>query len=102
MVNATTPFIVDGVVVSAMEAPPSTAAPSTAAPSSSPTVPLPVLSTVDKDVVGQLKLGVCQGDCNSDEDCRAGLICLERNKDDAVPGCAGKPNRGDDYCTYPF
>jgi hypothetical protein len=51
--------------------------------------------------------GLCQGDCNSDEDCLKGLLCFSRGEGEmtAVPGCVSggdgdKP--GMDYCYTPF
>ena len=34
----------------------------------------------------------CQGDCDSDEDCADGLVCLQRDGFEAVPG---------KYCSKP-
>ncbi|CAB9514038.1 receptor-like protein kinase [Seminavis robusta] len=44
--------------------------------------------------------GLCQGDCNSDNDCEDGLICYKRPGDDTstVPGCSGEGVPGSDYC----
>ena len=43
-------------------------------------------------------LGECQGDCDSDDDCAPGLICLQRHKTETVPGCTGFGQSGKDYC----
>ena len=45
--------------------------------------------------------GQCEGDCDSDEDCYAGMVCYQRNGYAQVPGCtmggvADIPNV--DYC----
>ena len=32
-------------------------------------------------------LGLCQGDCDKDEDCASDLICLGRSRSTGVPGC---------------
>jgi len=46
------------------------------------------------------KLGQCEGDCNSDEDCAEGLYCFIRNGDmTSVPGCEGFDNSRTDFCT---
>ena len=50
------------------------------------------------------KLQACQGDCDKDAHCAAGLICKQRNGYTAVPGC--KPGgagdvSGKDYCYDP-
>jgi hypothetical protein len=45
-------------------------------------------------------LGECQGDCDNDSDCEEGLICLQRTKNEAVPGCWFGDQDGSetDYC----
>ena len=43
-------------------------------------------------------LGVCEGDCDTDDDCAPGLKCFLRNRGDPVPGCYGDLSRGGDYC----
>lgn len=44
-------------------------------------------------------LGLCEGDCDSDSDCVAGLKCLQRSGDETVPGCDGSTGTsGEDYC----
>lgn len=52
---------------------------------------------------GDGNCGMCEGDCNSDEDCQDGLLCFSRGQGEltAVPGCVSggdgdKP--GMDYC----
>jgi len=45
--------------------------------------------------------GECEGDCDSDDDCGAGLSCYERDALEAVPGCSGGSEfdiPGKDYC----
>ena len=44
------------------------------------------------------RLGLCQGDCNSDSDCIDDLICFQREASEAVPGCNGNGRRSYDYC----
>merc|ERR1712037_713998 len=47
------------------------------------------------------KIGLCEGDCDSDSHCATGLKCFQRNGRTAVPGCAAGGS-GDvssyDYC----
>eukprot|EP00980_Cylindrotheca_fusiformis_P021305 scaffold8211_cov117-Cylindrotheca_fusiformis.AAC.1 len=48
----------------------------------------------------QFPLSLCQGDCDSDVDCRNGLQCFQRNGGTDVPGCSGGrwDNSATDYC----
>ena len=41
----------------------------------------------------------CEGDCDSDSDCKAGLYCFHRNATEPVPGCSGEGLNEFDYCT---
>ena len=43
-------------------------------------------------------LQVCEGDCDSDNECDTGLKCMQRSRNEAVPGCEGKGVSGKDYC----
>ena len=43
-------------------------------------------------------LGVCEGDCDGDENCEGDLICFQRDGSEPVPGCNGMGARGGDYC----
>ena len=52
----------------------------------------------------ELPLGLCQGDCDDDDDCVEGLVCYKRDAPyQTIPGCSG----GDedftdfDYCALP-
>lgn len=49
------------------------------------------------------KLVVCEGDCDEDSHCEDGLVCFQRNSDEAPPppGCTGTPYQHMDYCIYP-
>ena len=48
------------------------------------------------------KLGRCEGDCDSDNDCKSILKCLERNGDVAgPPECSGSMISAMDYCYLP-
>ena len=35
------------------------------------------------------KCGLCEGDCDSDDDCEEDLICYQRDADEDIPGCEG-------------
>ena len=54
---------------------------------------------------GQTKLCACEGDCDSDADCAAGLKCYQRDSSsDVPPGCqaGGAGDKGThDYCYDP-
>jgi len=41
------------------------------------------------------KLGMCHGDCDSNRNCRGGLVCIHNRK---PRGCSGRAKRGMDYC----
>jgi hypothetical protein len=47
---------------------------------------------------GIFPLQICQGDCDNDEECEEGLLCLQRKSNEPVPGCSGQPTSGMDYC----
>ena len=48
-------------------------------------------------------LPACGGDCDKDSDCAGNLVCFQRNRYDAVPGCTGgrQDSSTTDYCTHP-
>jgi hypothetical protein len=48
-------------------------------------------------------LGRCRGDCDDDSQCKVGLICFQRNSNEAVPGCDGgkSDDSKTDYCIDP-
>ena len=47
------------------------------------------------------KLGPCEGDCDSDEDCNEGLYCFTKDLSvTSVPGCVGFDMSRTDFCTY--
>ena len=46
-------------------------------------------------------MGACDGDCDDDDDCTLGLLCLQRLGDEVVPGCDGPAVSGQDYCYDP-
>ena len=43
----------------------------------------------------------CEGDCDDDSDCRAGLRCFQRGATGSVPGCSGDGIAHSDYCIPP-
>jgi len=45
-------------------------------------------------------LGLCQGNCDHNDNCKEGLVCFRRNKE-SVPGCTGSPVDNYHYCIYP-
>ena len=55
---------------------------------------------IDGDPSYAFPLGVCQGDCDSTNDCAPGLVCFERTNYQAVPGCCGGEydSTANDYC----
>ena len=50
---------------------------------------------------GTNSYGLCEGDCDRDDDCEGNLICEQRRGYTEVPGCGGTGKRGVDYCRYP-
>ena len=44
------------------------------------------------------KLGLCEGICETDDDCEGNLRCSDRVGWEAVPGCRGKGMYGYNYC----
>ena len=51
------------------------------------------------------KCNVCEGDCDSDDDCKGEFVCFKRRKNSfrKVPGCRGgrSDESGTDYCVDP-
>ena len=45
-------------------------------------------------------LGLCEGDCDKDDDCQDGLVCFQRDEFEDVPGCIGgrENDSRTDYC----
>merc|ERR1719385_178480 len=82
---------------------------STSAPTTEPTEDILSFSTTaDDDGLTELvnlgwtpseTLYECQGDCDSDSDCDAGLLCHHNS---IPPGCTGFNISGMDYCYDPF
>ena len=48
------------------------------------------------------QLGLCEGDCDTDNDCHEGMYCYQRSGMGKVPGCTGTVTYNIDYCLYPF
>ncbi|MDA7838788.1 BspA family leucine-rich repeat surface protein [bacterium] len=44
---------------------------------------------------------VCEGECNSDNDCAGGLVCFIRRANEPVPGCSGSISRSTNVCIRP-
>jgi hypothetical protein len=49
----------------------------------------------------EARLGMCQGECDSNSDCKNGYICHQRSGTTPVPGCFGEGREDWDYCTFP-
>jgi len=49
-----------------------------------------------------LPLNLCEGDCDSDDECMGSFVCYQRDYYFPSPGCSGVPeNSRDDYCVAP-
>ena len=46
-------------------------------------------------------LKVCEGDCDNNSECAPGLVCLQRDGNEPVPGCIGIRTWEEDYCYNP-
>ena len=58
------------------------------------------LAMVDRGNPPPPNLGECEGECDSDNDCAAGLVCWQRGWGEHTPGCQASSNRwSDDYCS---
>ena len=57
------------------------------------------IKALDSSRNGGTGYGMCEGDCDKDSDCDAGLKCFERDGYESVPGCSGSGKKGWDYCT---
>lgn len=44
------------------------------------------------------KLGLCEGDCDTDNDCVNDLVCYQRDGFSKVPSCEGNGKKDLDYC----
>ena len=72
--------------------------PRTVFPAASTTVSFQDYTT---DGCGDALCGLCQGDCDGDDDCQGNLVCFQRTGDEAVAGCSGDAAPGWDYCYNP-
>ena len=57
------------------------------------------IKALDSSRNGGTGYGMCEGDCDHDSDCDAGLKCFQRDGYESVPGCSGKGKKDYDYCT---
>lgn len=72
------------------------------APAPAPPAPSPTTPELNSNPGPHAaNLGLCQGDCDSDGDCIAGLRCSKRTGLEAVPGCNGAGVLSYDYCYDP-
>jgi len=60
--------------------------------------PTPQPAIVDHGEDPSWKLGLCEGDCDTDENCQSGLECFHRHGYTSVPGCVGMGTEVWDYC----
>ena len=52
------------------------------------------------DNLGSEQYGLCEGDCDSDDDCQGSLVCFQRDEYTPVPGCDGEGGYDKDYCSF--
>ncbi|KAG7370840.1 Eukaryotic-type carbonic anhydrase [Nitzschia inconspicua] len=67
--------------------------------------PKPVVDFGGTPPLDKFPLQHCQGDCDTDDDCMDGLVCFQRDANEAVPGCLGGEQLGEvtDFCVLdPF
>jgi len=60
----------------------------------------PFLLWEDGNDLGPNSYGLCEGDCDTDDDCKGDLKCFHRDAQEPVPGCTGEGSPGTDYCFY--
>jgi hypothetical protein len=72
----------------------------TASPTMTQLPPKPAVDFGGTPPADAFPLHRCQGDCDSDNDCEDGLICFQRNSNQAIPGCTGGEENPmmTDYC----
>jgi hypothetical protein len=57
----------------------------------------------DEDFLTHGSFGMCQGDCDSDDQCRGSMVCFKsQTKGKTVTGCEGKTKGQHDYCYQPL
>ena len=62
---------------------------------------IPHLTIIKDETNNGYLLGLCEGDCDTDDDCESGLVCMDdRTNYQTVPGCVGGENDASrtDYC----
>lgn len=80
--------------------PPPVSIPTPAPTTTTPTIqPQPELSYLGSCVTGSCK--ICEGDCQEDADCEAGLACFRRDNGSSIPGCSGLLLLDTNYCYLP-
>jgi hypothetical protein len=57
---------------------------------------------IDREEEVRPLLGLCEGNCKNSDECEGDLVCMKRDRGEAVPSCGGEANKGDDYCIYPL
>jgi len=60
-----------------------------------------LLVSIGRNAGGNGNLGLCEGDCDSDDHCAAGLKCFQRSGFTRVPGCSGAGEKDAGYCYDP-
>ena len=60
----------------------------------------PELKYLGRNPVSHFPLQECEGDCDTNSDCAAGLTCLQRRHKNSgsLPGCRGRDDSMVDYC----
>ena len=64
--------------------------------------PQPLVTTGPSACTPGAPCQACQGDCDNDADCGAGLQCMQRGGDEPVLGCTGAGLTAYDYCYNPI
>jgi hypothetical protein len=80
---------------------PSTVPTQSSAPSvstSPTTVLIPIVDFGGMPPMDKHPMALCEGDCDDDSDCVAGLVCRQRNAGDEIPGCQGDLSTNSDVC----
>ena len=61
----------------------------------------PKLVNKGQNAVKYGPIQVCEGECNSDDDCDGNLVCFIRRANEPVPGCSGTISRSTNVCIRP-
>lgn len=83
---------------------PPTPRPPTAPAPTMPKIQYATLKTVSNRSCEKRQCKKCEGDCDDDKDCKNGLKCFYRKRNnpwEPVPGCQGSGAKGRDYCYDP-